>query len=135
MVTFPDLFWLLLLGGVIGAWLKLTRAREVAAREAQALCQRHGLQLLDQSVGLRGIRLRRFGESRRLERCYGFEVSVDGQTREPARLWMAENVMTGFSLPTHDTRELASVVATQTNLPGHNENNVISLAERRQSRH
>ncbi|TCV94924.1 uncharacterized protein DUF3301 [Luteibacter rhizovicinus] len=135
MTSFTDLFWLLLLGGIIGAWMKLTRAREVAAREAQALCQRHGLQLLDQSVGLRGIRLRRFGDGRRLERCYGFEVSGDGQTREAARLWMSQGVVTGFSLPTRDARELESVVATQTSLGGPQESNVVSLADRRQTRH
>ncbi|HEV7776116.1 MAG TPA: DUF3301 domain-containing protein [Luteibacter sp.] len=110
MATLSDLFLLLVLGAVVGIWLKMTRAREVAVREARRLCERHGVQLLDQSVGLRGLHLRRFGTKRRIERCYGFEVSSDGESRQSARLWMAGDAMTGFSLPTRDTRGLENVV-------------------------
>ena len=127
MTSFTDLFWLLALAGGIASWFRLTRAREVAVRAAAGLCKRHGLQLLDQSVGLRAIRLQGVDGGRRLERCYGFEVSEDGQTREAARLWMAGNEISSFSLPTAGSEGLETVVATDSVVHGAN---VISLADR-----
>jgi hypothetical protein len=98
-----DLFNLLLLlalAAIVGLWLKLSAARERAVREARQQCQQHGLQLLDETVGLRAMRLRRIGGLRRIERCYGFEVSIDGHDREPGQLWMLGDTLSGLSLPT-----------------------------------
>lgn len=95
-----DLSLLLALVALIGVWMKLSRAREIAMAEARRQCDRHGLQLLDETVGLRGIRLRRHQGERVLERCYGFEVSIDGDDREPGKLWMVAGGMSGLSLPT-----------------------------------
>jgi hypothetical protein len=104
MGSLSDLILLLAIAGAIGAWLQLSRARERAAAEARRLCRRHGLQLLDDSVGLRGLRPRRLGGRLALERCYGFEVSIDGDDREACRLWMAGQGLTGYHLPTVATR-------------------------------
>jgi hypothetical protein len=104
MGKFSDLMLLLAMLGLIGAWLKLSRARELATEEARRQCERHGLQLLDETVGLRGIRLRRLDGRQVLERCYVFEVSIDGNDREPGRLWLVHNRLTGLSLPTIQTR-------------------------------
>jgi hypothetical protein len=98
-----DLFNLLLLlalVAIVGLWLKLSVARERAVQEARRQCLQHGLQLLDETVGLRGVRLRRVNGLRMIERCYGFEVSTDGHDREPGRLWMIGNALTSLSLPT-----------------------------------
>ncbi|MFC5740320.1 DUF3301 domain-containing protein [Dyella tabacisoli] len=100
MSKLSDLILLLALMTLVGLWLKLNRSRELAVGEARAQCHRHGLQLLDETVGLRGLRLRRIDGQRMLERCYAFEVSIDGDDREPGRLWMVGNVLTGLSLPT-----------------------------------
>jgi hypothetical protein len=100
-----ELLPLLILLALVGLWLKLSRARELAVAEARRQCGRHGLQLLDETVGLCGLRLRRFHGQRRLERCYGFEVSIDGDDREPGRLWMAGDACTGLRLPTVETRQ------------------------------
>jgi hypothetical protein len=127
MNSVSDLFWLLGLAALIASWYRLTRAREVAVRAATALCKRHGLQLLDQSVGLRAIRLQGVDGVRRLERCYAFEVSEDGQSRQAAKIWMAGDEVASYSLPHAGNPELETVVATETGLPG----NVISLADRR----
>jgi hypothetical protein len=128
MTSFTDLFWLFVLAGGIASWFRLTRAREVAVRAASALCKQHGLQLLDQSVGLRAVRLQGVDGVRRLERCYAFEVSEDGQTREQARLWMAGNQVSSFTLPMAGSEGLETVVATDSVVHG---GNVISLADRR----
>lgn len=95
-----DLLVLLALVAVIGLWLKLSAARERAATEARQQCERYGLQLLDETVGLRALRLRRVDGGRRLERCYGFEVSIDGADREPGSLWMLGNTLSELRLPT-----------------------------------
>ncbi|MBT2118788.1 DUF3301 domain-containing protein [Dyella sp. LX-66] len=104
MGRFDDMFLLLLLASIIVAWLKLSRLREIATAEARRQCERHGLQLLDETVGLRNVRLRKLNGMRVFERCYAFEVSIDGDDREPGRLWMALGRLTGLSLPTIETR-------------------------------
>lgn len=99
MSNLQDMLVLLTLGATVGVWLKLSTARERAVREARAQCLQHGLQLLDETVGLRRIRLRRVNGQRRVERCYDFEVSIDGHDREPGRLWMIGSALSSLSLP------------------------------------
>ncbi|CAM5457789.1 DUF3301 domain-containing protein [Rhodanobacter lindaniclasticus] len=99
MSDFSALVLLLVLGAMVGLWLKLSVARERAVRVARQQCQLHGLQLLDETVGLRALRLRRVNGLRRIERGYGFEVSIDGHDREPGRLWMIGDALTDLSLP------------------------------------
>ncbi len=111
MSDLSTLLLLLLLAVVVAMWLKLSAARERAVQEARRQCEKHGLQLLDETVGLRGVRLRRANGLRVLERCYGFEVSVDGDDRQPGRLWMIGSSITSLSLPTvmRQTAERTSV--------------------------
>jgi hypothetical protein len=110
MSDLSSLLLLLLLGVVIALWLKLSVARERAVKEARQQCQQHGLQLLDETVGLRSLRLRRVNGLRLIERGYGFEVSIDGDDREPGRLWMIGNALTGLSLPTIELVPRESIV-------------------------
>jgi hypothetical protein len=100
MGNLHDLLLLLALGGIVTAWMKLSRARELAVVAARRHCELHGLQLLDETVGLRAIRLRRLDGHRRLERGYGFDVSTDGDDREQGRVWMIGQRVSGLSLPT-----------------------------------
>ena len=125
MSDLSNLLLLLLLGVIVGLWLKLSVARERAVQEARRQCLQHGLQLLDETVGLRGVRLRRVNGLRMIERCYGFEVSIDGHDREPGRLWMIGNALTSLSLPTIELLPHEEAVAT-TALPAPG-SNVVSL--------
>jgi hypothetical protein len=100
MGNLHDLLLLLTLGGIVTAWMKLSRARELAVAAARRHCELHGLQLLDETVGLRAVRLRRLDGHRRLERGYGFDVSTDGDDREQGRVWMIGQRVSGLSLPT-----------------------------------
>lgn len=100
MGNLHDLALLLVLGATVAAWMKLARARELAVAAARRHCELQGLQLLDETVGLRSIRLRAINGSRRLERGYAFEVSIDGDDREAGRIWMQGRRVTGLSLPT-----------------------------------
>ncbi|MEO8810031.1 MAG: DUF3301 domain-containing protein [Rhodanobacter sp.] len=100
MSDFANLLLLLTLGAAVGLWMKLSAARERAVREARRECQLHGLQLLDETVGLRSLRLRRINGLRRVERCYGFDVSIDGHDRESGRLCMIGDALSSVGLPT-----------------------------------
>lgn len=111
MSDFSNLLLLLALGAIVGLWLKLSVARERAVQEARRQCLQHGLQLLDETVGLRALRLRRVNGLRRIERCYGFDVSIDGHDREPGRLWMIGDAVSSVSLPTIELLPPATVVA------------------------
>lgn len=99
MSQVSDLIALLSLAGAIGAWLKFTHVRERAVDEARRQCALHGLQLLDETVGLRSLRWRRVGGRRRLELGYAFEVSAHGDDRLDGRLWMHGDQLAGLSLP------------------------------------
>ena len=129
MSNVVDMLVLLALGASVGLWLKSSAGRERAVREARALCQQYDLQLLDETVGLRRLRLRRINGLHRLERCYDFEVSVDGHDRKPGHLWMIGNVVTDTTLPAA-AQVPASVVAEYSSLTG-TRSNVVVLSSRR----
>ena len=112
MSDIENMLALLAFCAVVALWLKLTSAREHAMREARRQCERHGLQLLDESVGLRAIRVRSIDGMRRVERGYSFDVSIAGDDREQGRLWMIGQALSGLSLPTTEPTTAESVVAT-----------------------
>lgn len=91
MVLVLAAFWL---------WQNALRARERARELARALCARAGVQLLDETVAVRRLRLRRVpGEGLRLERCYGFEVSLDGADRRRGSLNLLADEIASWDLP------------------------------------
>ncbi|MBU6247873.1 MAG: DUF3301 domain-containing protein [Xanthomonadaceae bacterium] len=100
MDNLHDLAVLLVFGAVVASWMQLARAREIAVAAARRHCQLHGLQLLDETVGLKSIRLRTINGSRRIERIYAFEVSIDGNDRESGHISMHGRRVTGLALPT-----------------------------------
>jgi hypothetical protein len=141
MSDLSSLLMLLVLVSTAAVWLRLTKARELAAQQAQQQCRQHGLQLLDETVSLRGLRLRKVHGLRRLERHYGFEVSLAGDDRQPGRLSMIGDSLSGISLPTAAPQlqtaalqtaatETAVPVTTQPGTSG----NVISLQAHRRGR-
>ncbi|MBS0557998.1 MAG: DUF3301 domain-containing protein [Proteobacteria bacterium] len=97
---FESLLPMVLLLAALWAWQNALRAREHARTLARELCARAGVQLLDQTVALRRLRLRRVpGEGLRLERCYGFEVSVDGADRRRGSLDLLDGEVVSWDLP------------------------------------
>lgn len=130
MSNLTDMLVLLALGATVGAWMKLSRAREHAVREARAQCQRHGVQLLDETVGLRRVRLRRVNGLRRLERCYEFEVSVEGNDRASGRLWMIGHSLSSLSLPASERMATAPIMGDPAREEAR-QDNVVQLSRRR----
>ncbi len=73
---------LLLLGLAVWIWRDAMRARETANRVCAAACAELGVQLLDETVALHRLRIRREpGRGLRLLRTYAFEYSYTGYDR------------------------------------------------------
>jgi hypothetical protein len=104
MGDLSTLLLLVVLLGLGGMWLTLSRSRERAMGIARAQCRQYGLQLLDETVGLSGIRFARLSGRWVLERCYSFEVSIDGHDRDTGRLWMVGTTLTAARLPTFSSK-------------------------------
>ncbi|THF66236.1 DUF3301 domain-containing protein [Pseudothauera nasutitermitis] len=84
-----ELSALILLGGLAWFWLASLKAREAAMRGARAACQREGVQLLDETVACRSLRLDRDEQGRAtLARVYDFEYSDSGVDRHRGSLML-----------------------------------------------
>lgn len=72
-----------LLAAVLAWWWLSMRARTVAVGTARRACRAAGVQFLDESVVLRGMRPRRDRSGQlRLRRCYAFEFTQSGGERQ-----------------------------------------------------
>ncbi|HJV24274.1 MAG TPA: DUF3301 domain-containing protein [Aromatoleum sp.] len=64
-------------------WLDSIRTREIGVQAAKAACQREGVQLLDDTVATRSLRIARDDNGRAcLQRVYEFEYSNSGNDRQ-----------------------------------------------------
>ncbi len=90
--------WLTLLGLMLalGLWLGAMRSRERALHAARGICRTQVVQLLDETVGLSGLRLRRHHGWLQWMLRYDFEVSLDGHDRYSGHLWMAGGRVIGL---------------------------------------
>ncbi|RMG34548.1 MAG: DUF3301 domain-containing protein [Gammaproteobacteria bacterium] len=70
-----------LIGLLTWLWLDGARARELATRLAQTLCERRGLQFLDGTVALRRMGVRRKAGGLRIRRMFSFDYSREGSGR------------------------------------------------------
>lgn len=102
--------WLYLLAliAAVGLWLAALRARELALQAARNLCSAHSVQLLDETVGLAGLRPRRHHGRLRLALRYSFEVSLDGSDRHRGDLWMLDGRVVAASTPWQQALEPVS---------------------------
>lgn len=81
MVTFEAIV-LVTLGCIACFWYDTIRAREAGIRAARDSCAREGVQLLDDTVAFRSLRLGRRDNGRiALRRVYDFEYSGTGNDR------------------------------------------------------
>jgi hypothetical protein len=93
--------WLPLLAFMvlIGSWYHVLRLRERATAHARRLCERHGLQLLDDSVALHRLRLNWRRGTLHVMREYRFETSRGGNDRQPASVRLLGDRIVGESMP------------------------------------
>lgn len=94
------LFLLLLFGAVAFLWTDARRAAEQARQLGHDACRRSGVQLLDQSVSLHRVSLRR-AESGwvQLMREYRFDYSLDGSDRHRGGLALQGAKLLWISVP------------------------------------
>ena len=86
------LLLLLLLGLLLWFWQNTLRARETALHAARELCQLQHLQLLDATVTLQSLQLKRSeGGWLQLQRTFLFSYSDTGENRRTGFIHMAGN--------------------------------------------
>lgn len=96
--------FMLAAGIVVGLWLDALAARELAGAHCRRLCQEAGLQLLDQSVALQRLTLRRASNGRLgFVRRYVFEVSFDGTDRHPGTISFIGRARSAYTLPLRES--------------------------------
>lgn len=70
---------LLTLGGLAGvSWWSLLKAKEQARTAASLACREHGLLLMDDTVMLDSVRLKKEQKSRGWRLCYRFDFAREG---------------------------------------------------------
>jgi uncharacterized protein DUF3301 len=80
-------------------WQGALRTRDRARSLGHALCAQAGVQLLDQTVALRRMRVRRYpGRGLHLWRCYGFDFSTDGTDRRRGSLDLVDGEIVAHDL-------------------------------------
>ena len=68
--------------GVVWLWLDSLKAREIAVRAARAACTAEALLLLDDTVAIANLKLKRDDDGQvKLQRAYDFEYSDTGNNR------------------------------------------------------
>jgi len=73
-------------------WFETLRMREYVIRRCKSTCEAAGLQLLDQSVALNSISMKRDRNGRwRVHRSYQFHVSENGTDRYPGSIILTGN--------------------------------------------
>jgi hypothetical protein len=98
---------LLSIAAIAAWWYHALRLRERAIAHARDLCERHGLQLLDDSVALHRLRTSWRHGRLRVTREYRFDTSLGGNDRRAASFTLLGERIVASSVPeregfTHD---------------------------------
>ncbi len=97
---FQNLMFIALIAAVIGYWWTGMRAKETAVAHAKRLCKRESVQLLDQTVALKKLRLGRDKAGNAcLRREYRFEFTVAGEHRDQGKIVLNGKSLHQASLP------------------------------------
>jgi len=93
--------WLLLAGLAALAWFwwDSLQKRELAVRAARAVCERAGVQFLDDSVALSKMKLQRDSNQRaRVYREFSFDYSSVGDDRQAGRVYLLGEIVLSADL-------------------------------------
>ncbi|MGH8215529.1 MAG: DUF3301 domain-containing protein [Rhodanobacteraceae bacterium] len=135
--------WLPLLGlmVLVAAWYHVLRLRERATLLARQLCERHGLQLLDDSVGLHRLHARWRRGALQMTREYRFDTSLGGSDRRTASITLLGERIVATRLPSQEPSASAPPIATSPFVAatlarsGEFPDNVVPLDRRRRTLH
>ncbi len=102
MIELSDLFWLSLL--VFGGWywLSAREIKDIALKAVKKYCEEVDVELLDESVVLRGFWFKR-GKSGKMKlwRSYIFEFSSTGDDRYKGKVILLGNSVESIQLDAH----------------------------------
>ncbi len=86
-IELQDLFWLSLIAFLCVHWWRAQKVKETALRATRKRCDELDVQMLDDSIGLRAIWLKRDPRgSVRCWRTYQFEFTATGENRYRGRV-------------------------------------------------
>lgn len=81
-MPYPEIIAILLIAAIAWLWLDSLKAREAAVRAAREVCVAEGVQFLDDTVAISGLKPARDEEGQlTLQRAYIFEYSDTGNNR------------------------------------------------------
>lgn len=90
-----ELTVIIILGAIGWFWYSSVQAKEIAVLGSKMRCESRGLLLLDQTVSLSKVRLRRDRSGQmRVERKYQFEFSSNGDDRYRGEITLQANRIT-----------------------------------------
>lgn len=97
------LIWICLLAMIALLWWQNLKMREIALSAVKRYCHKETLQLLDQSVALKGFSFRRDSHSGRLalRRVYRFEFTSTGDERYQGDVVMLGQRIAGIRTDAH----------------------------------
>jgi Protein of unknown function (DUF3301) len=87
---------------VIWYWLKTREIKEAAYLAAKKYCEEHDLEVLDQAVVLKGLKLKRNAKGRvQIYRRYSFDFTSSGDDRYEGFVFVLGNRIETVQLATH----------------------------------
>ncbi len=102
MIELSDVFWLSVLVFSGWYWLKAREIKELALKAVREHCKKMDVELLDESVVLKGFWFKRDRRGvMRQWRSYLFEFSSDGDDRYKGRVILLGNKLETVSLDAH----------------------------------
>lgn len=94
-----ELLLLASLAALAWFWWDSLQKRELAVRAARAVCERAGVQFLDDSVALSKMMLKRDGDQRaRVYREFSFDYSSLGDDRQAGRVYLLGEIVLSADL-------------------------------------
>lgn len=108
--------WLPLLSlfALAAAWYHVLRLRERVTTHARQLCERHGLQLLDDSVALHRLHANWQNGALHVTREYRFETSRGGDDRQAASITVQGDRIVASGMPSLEPAATAPAAAAAT---------------------
>ena len=122
-------------------WYHALRLRERAIAHARHLCERHGLQLLDDSVALHRLRMNWRHRSLHVTREYRFDTSLGGNDRRAASITLLGDRIVSASVPEHEAPAAPAPVSPFGTSPPrtlsetHTDDNIVPITRARRTLH
>lgn len=104
--SLADLVWLIIVVAIIYYWWLAKGIKEYALQRTRSHCKNLGLQLLDDSIALRGLWLKTNTQGKlQVWRSYNFDFSSQGDDRYQGRIILLGRAIENIQLAPHRISE------------------------------